>query len=188
MASDQIVRRPLRVRERSSRPLDQRLVLRFPRLFDAYARLIDRMPVTSRFRRAARRRGSRLAMEAFNRRDLDAAVSINHPDFEYYPPREFVEVGFVEPCYRGEEGFRKMMSAWSDVFGRDLLMKPVELIDLGDRLVLLAGLPTRAQASGIPFTAKFATVSMLKDGKVIRVQGYLDHAEALEAVGPPDSR
>jgi hypothetical protein len=28
-----------------------------------------------------------------------------------------------------------------------------------------------------------ATVSVLKDGEVIRVQAYLDHAEALEAGG-----
>jgi len=59
-------------------------------------------------------------MEAFNRRDIDAAVSAGHPDFEYYPPREFVEMGFMEPCYRGAAGFRKFVSAWSDVFGADL--------------------------------------------------------------------
>jgi hypothetical protein len=62
-------------------------------------------------------------------------------------------------------------------------VEPVELIDLGDRIVLLADLPTRAQASGVPFTGKIATVTVLKGGKAIRVQAYFDHAEALEAVG-----
>jgi ketosteroid isomerase-like protein len=180
----EIVRKPLRVHEGSSRTLDQRLVVRFPRLADAVARLIvARLPPTSRLRQAALWRSSRLGMEAFNRRDIDAAVSAGHPDFEYYPPREFVEMGFMEPCYRGAAGFRKFVSAWSDVFGADLRVEPVELIDLGDRVALLAKFPARAQVSGVRFTETIATVSELKHGKAIRVHAYLDHAEALEVVG-----
>jgi ketosteroid isomerase-like protein len=182
----EVVRKPLRVREQSSRSLDERLVLRFPRLSDAYARLIGRLPPTSRVRQAVMWRATRLGMEAFNRRDVDAAVSPGSPDFEYIPPREFVEAGFFEPRYRGPAGFRKFVSEWSEVFGADLRVEPLELIDLGDHIVLLAELPVRAQASGVPFTGKIATVSVLEGGRAIRVQGYLDHAEALEAVGLPE--
>jgi hypothetical protein len=56
-------------------------------------------------------------MEAFNRRDVDAAVVPGYPDFELHPPPEFVEAGFFEPRYRGSEGFRKYVSAWSEVLG-----------------------------------------------------------------------
>jgi ketosteroid isomerase-like protein len=122
-------------------------------------------------------------MEAFNRRDIDAALVYAHPDFEYRPPREFVEAGFFEPCYRGAGGFRKYVSTWSDVFGADLRIEPVELIDLGDRIAMLATLPTRGQSSGIPLTGTIATVSTMKNGRATHVQAYLDHAEALEAVG-----
>jgi hypothetical protein len=62
-------------------------------------------------------------------------------------------------------------------------MESVELVDLGDRLVLLGDLPTSGTASGVSFTGKFATVSELKDGLTVRVQMYSDHAEALEAAG-----
>jgi ketosteroid isomerase-like protein len=58
-----------------------------------------------------------------------------------------------------------------------------ELIDLGDRFVLLADMPMRSQASGIPLTETYASVSTVKDGKVIRNHDYLDQAEALEAAG-----
>jgi len=178
----EVVRKPLRVRERSSRSLDQRLALRLPRLFDAYARFVlQRLPPTSRVRQASVWRGSRLGMEAFNRRDIDVAVSYGHPDFEYYPPREFVEAGFFDACYRGEAGFRDYVSTWSDVVG--VRVEPVELIDLGNCVVMLAELPTLAQASGVPLSGKIATVSVLIDGKASRVHTYLDHAEALEAVG-----
>jgi hypothetical protein len=127
------------VRERSSRTLGERLVLRFPRLFDPYVRLIGRLPPTSRIRQAAVSRGMRQGMEAFNRRDLDAAVSYGGPDFELRPPPEFVQVGF-EPGYRGRVGLREYVSAWSEVFP-DLRVEPVEVIDLGDCLVMLAELP-----------------------------------------------
>ena len=178
----EVVRKPLRVRKQSSRPLDQRLALRFPRLSNAYGRFIlNRLPPTSRVRQAAVWRSSRLGMEAFNRRDLDAAVFYAHPDFEYLPPREFVEAGFFEPCYRGAAGFREYVAAWSEVVG--VRIEPVELIDLGDRVVLLAELPMRAQTSGIPLTEKIATVSVLNNGKASRVQAFLNHAEALEAAG-----
>ena len=178
----EFVRKPLRVREPSRRPLDQRLALRFPRLSNAYGRFVlNRLSPTSRLRQAVVWRGSRVGMEAFNRRDLDAAVFYGHPDFEFLPPREFVEAGFFEPCYRGAAGFSEYVSAWSEVVG--VRIEPVELIDLGDRVVLLAELPMRAQASGVPLTGKIATVSVLNDGKATRVQAFLDHAEALAAVG-----
>jgi ketosteroid isomerase-like protein len=183
MPRGQVVRKPIRVREHSRRPLDLRLLLRFPRLFAPWARLIGRLPPSSRFRQAVLWRGTRLGMEAFNRRDIDAAVVPGRADFEFYPPREFVEVGFFEQCYRGPAGFGDYVSSWSDVLGADLRVEPVELIDLGDRIVLLAELPMRAQASGVALAEKIATVSVLKDGQAIRVEAYLDHAEALAAVG-----
>jgi ketosteroid isomerase-like protein len=51
--------------------------------------------------------------------------------------------------------------------------------------VLLADMPMRAQASGIPLAQTYAGVSTLKDGRVIRQDDFLNHAEALEAVGLP---
>ena len=177
----EMVRKPLRVRERSRRTLDQRLAVRFPQLIDPYARLIGRLPPTSRVRQAVMWRGTRNGMEAFNRRDVDAAVVAGSAEFELHPPRKFVEVGF-EPCYRGRAGFRKYMSTWADVFS-DLRVEPVELIDMGDRIVLLADLAWRGQSSGVPFTGTVATVSWLKDGRATRVEVHLGHADTLRAVG-----
>jgi ketosteroid isomerase-like protein len=179
----EVVRKPLAVRERSSRTLDQRIVLRFPGLASTYLRLIERLPPTSRLRQAAVWRGLRGGLEAFNRRDLDALLLGFHPASEVHPPREFVEAGLWEACYRGPAGYREFVSSWSEVFGADVRLEPVELIDLGEMLVVLSNVSVRAQASGVPVTQKWASVSTLKDGWVIKHQHYLDHAEALEAVG-----
>jgi ketosteroid isomerase-like protein len=179
----EIVRKPLRAHQRSSRTLDERLSLRFPRLADRCLRLILGLPPSSRLRQAALWRSARLLVEALNRRDLDAMLISYHPDFEYDPPREIVEAGLAEPCYRGRAGFRKAVSDWSDVWGADAHLEPIELIDLGDRGVLVSELAGRAQASGVALTQQWASAVTLKDGKVIRQQEFLDHAQALEAAG-----
>jgi hypothetical protein len=81
----EVVRKPLRANQRSSRTLDMRLLLRFPGLAVAYLRLIDKLPPRSRLRQAAVWRGIRLGVEAYNRRDLDAVAIAFHPDLKYYP-------------------------------------------------------------------------------------------------------
>ena len=125
----------------------------------------------------------RLAVEAYNRRDLDAVAIGFHPDLEYYPYREFVEAALAESCYHGPAGYRTYIEATYEVWGADVRLEPTELIDLGDQFVLLADMPMRAQASGIPLTETYACVSTLKDGRVIRQHDFLDQSEALKAVG-----
>jgi len=70
-----------------------------------------------------------------------------------------------------------------EIAGGKLYLRRLELIDLGERLLILADAPTDAQAGDIPPSDPFATLAELKDGRVIRSQEYFDHAEALEAAG-----
>jgi ketosteroid isomerase-like protein len=178
-----VVRRPLRVRERSSRSFDQRLALRVPRLTDRYSRLIAKLPPTTRIRQAAIGRAAQQAVEAWNRRDLDALLVGYHPDCEHHPPREFVEAGLWEPTYCGREGIAKLMASWAEA-GTDARLEPSELIDLGPRVVLLYVLTMRTSRLGdAPLTRPYASVLTLENGKILRIDEYADHAEALEAVG-----
>lgn len=179
----EIVRKPLQVRERSRRTLDQRLLLRFPRLAATSIPLVTKLPPRSRLRQAALWRNMRLALEAYNRRDMDAVGIGYHPDFEYHPARNWVEAGLLEPTYRGLEGHKAYVTSTAEVFGTEVYVKPVELIDAGDRLVVLADVPMRAQASGIELTEAFALVFTLQDGMVIRAEEYYDYDEALAAAG-----
>jgi ketosteroid isomerase-like protein len=178
-----IVRQPLHVRERSRRTLDQRLYLRFPRLGAASARRMAKLPPGSRIRQAALRRAARLALEAYNRRDMDALGIGYHPEFEYHPARHWVESGMLEPSYRGLEGHKRYVASTAEVFGSEVYVKPAELVDAGERFAVLANVPMRAQASGVELTEEFALVMTLKEGLLFRTQEYYDHAEALEAVG-----
>jgi hypothetical protein len=179
----QIVRRPIQVRRVSDRTLEQRLLLRFPRLTAAYVRLIGRLSPSSRLRQAAIGRGVRLGTEAYNRRDLEAAFVGWDPGFELHPGREWVQDGLVESCYRGLHGFRRYAEAADRIAGGRLYLRRVELIDLGVRLLILADAPTDPQVSDAHPADPFASLAELEDGRVIRVHEYFDHAEALEVAG-----
>jgi hypothetical protein len=177
-----IISQPLRALDRPRRTLDQRLLLRFPRMTAAYVRLVGRLPPASKLRQAAIRRGVGLGIEAYNRRDLAAAVVGWDADFDYRPGLDWVKDGLVESSYRGLEGYRRYARIADEVAGGALYLKPIELIDLGDRLVILADAPTRGHASGSP-ADPFAVIATLHDGRVVLAQEYFDHAAALEAAG-----
>jgi len=179
----ELVRLPVRVRERSGRTLDQRLALRFPAIGRASARLIGKLPPSSRLRRAFLARAVRLASEAYNRRDLDAVTIGWHPECEYIPGREWIDSGLVEPRYLGRDGYRRYVTDHSAVWGDENYLIPREVIDLGDRFVILGTVPMRAQASGVSLTEAFAYVATLKGGRPIRFQEYFEPDEALKAVG-----
>ena len=125
-----------------------------------------------------------MGVEAYNRRDLDVVVLGYHPDLEYYPYREFVEAGLAERCYRGPAGYKRYIEGTNDVWGSEVRLFPTEFFDLGDRVALLADMPMRGQASGVPLAETYASVMTLAaDGRVVRVEDYLRRDQALSAVG-----
>jgi hypothetical protein len=89
----EVVRKPLWVRERSRRALDERLALRFPRQFEFYARLLFRLPPTSPIRQALAWRGNRLAHEALNRHDSTPGGMVQRMGGLRVSPRELSDLG-----------------------------------------------------------------------------------------------
>ena len=177
-----VVRTPLRVREQSRRTLDQRLALRFPPLASAIARLFGKLPTTSRIRQALLSRTVRLNAEAFNRRDFRALLLSYHPQAEFRAPRVLAESNILQTSYRGYEGFVDFFREWLSAWG-DYRMRPSEVIDLGDRIVIFDEIVGRGATSGAPLIQKHALVLFMKDGRVLLSQEYFDPAEALDAVG-----
>jgi len=179
----EIVRTPLRVRARSRRTLDERLAVRFPRLSDSFARLIGRLPPTSRIRRAAVARATRLAVEAFNRRDADAFLIGFDREARYHPARVSTEVAGSETSFPAHDRLERFWKDGDTSWGR-LQLEAHEVIDAGDRTVMLGrAVGGQGLLSGVPVEAPFASVSTMRNGTVIDLREYLSHAEALEAVG-----
>ena len=85
----------------------------------------------------------------------------------------------------GREEYRAFFRRWFGTWD-ELSIDPDRFIDLGEQVVVLMRLSGRGKGSGVPVTLDAADVLTLKDGTVTRLVGYLDHREALEAVGLPE--
>jgi ketosteroid isomerase-like protein len=70
----------------------------------------------------------------------------------------------------------------SDVWDEHRI-EPREFIDAGDRVVILHREYQRGKGSGVEIVIDTASILDVRDGRIVRMQGYLNPAEALEAVG-----
>jgi uncharacterized protein len=64
--------------------------------------------------------------------------------------------------------------------------EPQEYIDAGNQVVVVARLVGQGKKSGVEVTRTWAYVWTLREGKALRMVGYADRAQALEAVGLTD--
>jgi FAD binding domain/SnoaL-like domain len=178
------VRQPLSARTRSRRAPEEWLVPRLPRLFDLGSRFVFGLPPRSRIRRVLLRRAVCVGQATYNRRDFEALLPLYHPDVEVHPPKEWVELGDFDPVYRGHEGLIRFYRQWADTWA-DNWAEPKELIDLGDRLLLLGEIYARGSASDIEVGRRYAMLWHISGRKLTREQVFNDPAEALDAVGLP---
>ena len=176
----EIVRQPVAVGTRSRRRLEERLALRFPRLFALAARGVWRLPPHSRLRRALIGRAIRLGYEAANRADHDATFLLYHPDCESIVPSQLAALG--EPGARGREERIRWQKKWRAEWG-EFRFEPDEVIDLGDRQLVVGHIRGSGLASGVSVESEWAVLFNSAAGRVIREQIFADHREALEAAG-----
>ena len=177
----EIVRQPIALRAHPHRRLEERLALRFPRALILLVRAVLRLPPRSRLRQVYLRRAVQLAFAALNRDDIEAAVATYHPEVELELPKEFVGLG-LDPPDRGREERVSFERKWNAEWGK-LGYELEEIIDLGDRLLVVGRFEASGPSSGAGFDNEFAEIFTISAGRVVREQAFFNHAEALEAVG-----
>ena len=100
-----------------------------------------------------------------------------HEDFEFVvfvPGEPVVGHGFAE----WREQFREWAEPWESY------MPDIEkIVDLGDRLVVLGTDRGRLRGAGQDVETSGLVQYLFEDGKVARVEYYLDRAEGLRAAG-----
>jgi ketosteroid isomerase-like protein len=84
--------------------------------------------------------------------------------------------------YAGIEGFRKNWLDWLEPWA-SYRTSIDELIDAGDRVVLLLRDRGRRADMDVEVELAGASVATIRDGKIARWEDYADRAEALEAAG-----
>ena len=118
------------------------------------------------------------AVDATNRRDLDALLDEFDPDLEWHSAL----VGMGTQVYRGKQGVREMFRDADENFTGMVVEFP-EVRDLGDRVLALGRLRVLGHESGVQAEGSFNQVVDFKNGKLIRIRSFLDRQEALEAAG-----
>ena len=119
-------------------------------------------------------------LDAFNRRDFDAATAGFHPDIEWIAGADLVPDAAV---YRGPDGVMEFWRTWLDAMD-DFRLEVEETIDAGDGRVLLVTRATgRGKDSGVPVEGRLAQLWELRDGRSVRAEMYPSREAALEAEG-----
>jgi ketosteroid isomerase-like protein len=124
----------------------------------------------------------KLGIDAYNRRDYEAAVLCYDPDVEYITPVQVIPLGF-DSTYRGRQARMDLQRKWIAEWG-EFLFKPEELIDVGDGRLLVTGrMEGSGLSSGVVLDNDWAVLFTISAGQVTREQVFLDQTEALEAAG-----
>jgi ketosteroid isomerase-like protein len=120
----------------------------------------------------------RSAIEAYNA-GPEAHLAFMAEDIEIRPDASvFPE---ARP-FRGRDEFGRFLAEIDEGWeGGDKLGATRELFAVGDRVVARADWGGRGRASGIDLHSSLSAVYDIRDGQIIRIEFYFDHAKALEA-------
>jgi ketosteroid isomerase-like protein len=117
-------------------------------------------------------------LDAFNARDLARFTDLTTPDFEWSPSMVAIE-GEVFIGRPGiETYFGRMIDGWDSFRVED-----GEFRDLGDRVLWSGRLDGRGRMSGANVSAPLDILYEVRDGKIASMRSFLDHNDALKAVG-----
>jgi ketosteroid isomerase-like protein len=117
--------------------------------------------------------------EHWARRDWDGMAELVDPNVEQLGTVGGVEEGSVR---RGVSEIRRDYENVDETWDEHRI-EIQELIDAGDRVVLFQREYQRGRSSGVELAVDAAVVVDLRDGRIVRVQGYMDRAAALKAAG-----
>jgi ketosteroid isomerase-like protein len=165
--------------------------VRFPKLYRLGASALLRLRPDSRLRRALVGRFASAFLKAWSRQDFELNLLVFDPEVEVCLPEASPAAASSteldqERLYRGHAGFRRFTELWNEPWDESRL-EPHELLDFGDRILILCRWVGRGRGSGLEVTQPVAMLNTLRKGRVVRWQAWWDWAEALEAVGLPAS-
>jgi ketosteroid isomerase-like protein len=117
--------------------------------------------------------------DAWNRGDLDAFIDLYAADAEMTPPPSWVETG----TFKGRPAIRRFFEGLKESWeGQDEAVLR-ELFRAGASVVSRMDWQVRGRVSGIETQIGVTNVNTIQCGKIVRQRHYLDHDEALKALG-----
>jgi uncharacterized protein len=120
----------------------------------------------------------RSVYEAWNAKDMTALRELYHPDVVIHHVEGWPEPG---PSVGREAVFREFEQL-RDAWGRDTLEPVSDFIEGADSVVV-RDVWHGTGGHGPDAEMEFTRVFNLRDGKIVSIQIFWDHAEALQAAG-----
>lgn len=118
----------------------------------------------------------RASFEAWKQGDFEKSLS-------YYDDDATWQTGSVDSAVHcGPSGVARAVEEWVGAFA-GYWLEADELIDAGDRVVLLVREGGVGKASGVPVEEEAAMVFTVTDGLITRAWGYTDRAAAFADAG-----
>jgi ketosteroid isomerase-like protein len=123
---------------------------------------------------------ARSSIEAYIAGDRDAYINFFADDVEGCPDvSRFPE---AEP-FRGREELRRFIAGIDQGWEGGATAVLREVFPVGDRVVARADWGGRGRTSGIDLLSSLTSIYTFRDGRIVKVEWFFDHAKALEAVG-----
>ncbi|MGZ5308689.1 MAG: nuclear transport factor 2 family protein [Solirubrobacterales bacterium] len=117
---------------------------------------------------------------AVNERDFERAMSHYADDVELVVGSGYLLAG----TFKGRDAVGRWFGDWFDSFDHGARFEVTEISEMeGGAILLVADHYARGRASGVEVHGTVVWLYSLRQGKIIRVEGYESRAEALEATG-----
>ena len=121
---------------------------------------------------------ARAFIEAYNRRDFDAAVESFDPEIDWVLPAHQSS----DSC-RGPDEIKRFWEGIDETFD-ELRLEPQEFLDAGDHVVTRLRHHGRGKESGIAIDEElYHQVATFHAGKIVRLEYFVEWSEALAAAG-----
>jgi ketosteroid isomerase-like protein len=112
-------------------------------------------------------------------RDIERVLGLLDPEVVVDATRRTVN----PKSYVGKEGMRRLIADKDEVWA-EFRTEPDQIVDRGDRVVVVGRCFAKGKESGIEVEQPTAHVVTVRDGRIVRWEmGYTEGHEALEAAG-----
>jgi ketosteroid isomerase-like protein len=119
----------------------------------------------------------RRSIDAWNSGDLDGLIAIAHPDIEWAVAPEHP----ASTTHRGIEAVMAYHEDWRNTLD-DLRLDVHSITESGDSVLALGHIRGKGSESGADVEVEIAFLTTFHDGKAVRVEEFLDPAEAMRAL------
>ena len=116
---------------------------------------------------------------AWNSGDMDALADVFDPEVEVRPA---LSTFLASTVYRGHDG----VAAWhAETYEpwAEMTAEPQRFVDAGERIVVVVGLHARVPGGEVELEGEIAHVVTIRDGRIVKLDGYDAPEAALSAVG-----